>query len=137
MRSAVEKNVKYVGYPAIDDTTHDASTMTARQPARSMAIAAARPHGPAPTTTTSVSKSNDLISPRSHTDVGDSRVRELLNAIEIPACLGRQVLHATSFRRRPSPALHPLVPRPHRVERHQVTGEFREQIGRASCRERV
>ena len=50
---AVEKKVAYVGYCAIVLTTQSASKIAVLSPARSHEIAAARPHGPAPTIATS------------------------------------------------------------------------------------
>src|SRR5688572_23408455 len=128
MRSAVEKNVRYVGYPAIDDTTHDASMTIARHPARSIAMAAARPHGPAPTMTTSVSESNDLISPRADADIGDPRLRQLLNAVQVAARLSWKIVETPSFRRRSTPALHPLIARTYSIQRHEVARKLREHL---------
>src|SRR4051812_23208194 len=47
--SAVEKNVAYVGYWAMLATTTLASSTSTDKPARIAEIAAASPHGPAPT----------------------------------------------------------------------------------------
>jgi hypothetical protein len=51
--SAVEKNVAYVGYCVTVLHTGPLSSTATERPARIALIAAARPHGPAPTTATS------------------------------------------------------------------------------------
>src|SRR5258705_6556460 len=63
--SAVEKNLPYVGYGAIVLTTTPLSITCARNPARCAETAAASPHGPPPTITTSASFAISVIPARS------------------------------------------------------------------------
>src|SRR5688572_11680809 len=102
--------------------------MSARHPARSIAMAAARPHGPAPTMTTSVSESNDLISPRADADVRNPSLRQLLNAIQIAACLGWKIVETPGLRRRTAPALHPLVAGANGFQCDEVARKLREDL---------
>src|SRR6478672_4520429 len=108
-------------------TTHSASNTRASSPARRAEIAAASPHGPAPTIATSITllspysrfpipdsplfESDDLIPPRPHTDVHDRRGNKLANAIQISASFGRQRLQRSRVARGLLPPLEPLVDR--------------------------
>src|SRR2546430_1343169 len=100
-------------------------------PARCAEIAAASPHGPPPTMSRSSIEPDDLIASRPHTHIGDARLDQLLQPIQIRARRARQIGQAASFARRLLPAFHPLVARHHVVETritYVSVGTRRDQI---------
>src|SRR3954451_17395289 len=113
-------------------TTDWASMTTARSPARCAEIAAARPHGPAPTMSRSTvslrSVVNDLIPLRPHAHEAHRNLGELLEPVEVPTRPRRRVAHLARVGGRRLPALHPLVVRGHSLERGQVGREFADVL---------
>src|SRR5215475_2482864 len=101
-------------------TTDAPSSTSVESPARCAEIAAASPHGPPPTMRRSIIEADDLVAPRADADVGDPRLDQLLQAIDIRARRGRQVLESTQVARRLLPAFHPLVARHDAIERRDV-----------------
>src|SRR5215208_5838789 len=107
-------------------TTGPASNARARSPARPAAIAAAIPHGPAPTiarsSTTLGPEPDDLVAPRADADVDDRRLHQLLDPVQVAARLGRQLLEPARGGGGPLPPLHPLVARADALQRRDVAG---------------
>src|SRR4051794_40733101 len=110
-------------------------------PARWAEIAAARPHGPAPTITRSTSfcsrvnvladgggrrrngtfDSYDLIPPRADADIGDRCLDQGFDPVEVSArCLG-QIRKSTRLRRGAPPPVEPFVSGSCTIENTQVT----------------
>src|SRR5260221_4650943 len=112
-------------------TTHPASSTRALSPARCAAMAAASPQGPAPTTNrsmTGASESNDLVPPGADAHIGDRRLDERFDAIEIPTRGAGQVRERPGGRGRAFPALEPLVARNRALECHEIARELLVQL---------
>src|SRR4051812_26598205 len=113
-------------------TTDWASMTTARSPARCAEIAAARPHGPAPTMSRSTvslgSVVNDLIPLRPHAHEAHRNLGELLEPVEVPTRARRQLVHLARIGGRRLPAFHPFVVGGHTFERGQVGREFADVL---------
>src|SRR5258708_9739917 len=108
-------------------TTHPASSTRTLSPARCAAMAAASPQGPAPTISrsmTGASESNDLVPPGADAHVGDRRLDERFDAIEIPTRGVGQIRERPGSRRRAFPALESLVARNRALERHEIAREL-------------
>src|SRR5690349_10093423 len=92
-------------------TTFDSSTSTLR-PARMAEMAQASPQGPAPTIRRSTgSLLNDLVAPRSDTDIRHRGLGQFLDAVEILSSGFRQRVDLPAFGGWGLPAVEPLVDR--------------------------